>query len=255
MLARSAPLLALGAVAAQLLSPVPAEAPEIACTVPQDLFQLDVDLPNVGKKLRHGQPLKIVALGSSSTAGAGVEPYPSFLEKELKKLGYQVTVINSGVGGQEIADMYDRLQRDVIDHKPDLVIIQLGTNAVINEVSAELETWLGLAIKDLRAIGVEVVVMDPQYAPKYNEKPGAQAMVGLIAGVAKEENVGVIRRNQIMQYLHEAGMPFDISIMKDGLHTTRLMNACVGKFSAWEITTAALRPMSGFKTLLSLAKP
>ena len=80
-------------------------------------------------------PLKIVAIGSSSTAGAGVSSsgatYPSRLEAELKERlpGLPVTVLNKGIGGEEAAQMVARFDADVIEESPDLAVAgrqQLG---------------------------------------------------------------------------------------------------------------------------------
>ena len=38
------------------------------------------------------------------------------------------TIINKGIAGNKIADLYDRLQRDCIDLKPDIVSILIGIN-------------------------------------------------------------------------------------------------------------------------------
>ncbi len=76
---------------------------------------------------------KIVAIGSSTTAGHGnIKPYPerllSFLQDEYLKA--KITMANKGIGGQEAPIEFQRFDTDVIAEKPDLVIWQVGTNAV-----------------------------------------------------------------------------------------------------------------------------
>src|SRR4051794_38239089 len=57
------------------------------CTAPSELTRLDYPLKRVSQKVSAGQPIKIVAIGSSSTAGAGASSpamsYPSRLQVEL----------------------------------------------------------------------------------------------------------------------------------------------------------------------------
>ena len=76
---------------------------------------------------------KIVAIGSSSTAGhGGIQPYPerllSFLQAQYPKA--EIAMVNRGIGGQEAPLEFQRFDTDVIAEKPDLVIWQVGTNSV-----------------------------------------------------------------------------------------------------------------------------
>ena len=70
-------------------------------------------------KLKNDQPITIVAIGSSSTAGAGASSeastYPSRLAIELTErfFGHPITVLNR-VGGEEVRDMFKRFDTDVI---------------------------------------------------------------------------------------------------------------------------------------------
>ncbi len=89
--------------------------------------------------MRAGEPIKIVALGSSSTYGAGASTsaaaYPSRLAEELAQRfpGHEITVLNRGVNGEEITDMLARLDTAVIAEQPDLVLWQVGTNSVLRD--------------------------------------------------------------------------------------------------------------------------
>ncbi len=110
----------------------------LVCAAPADLVQFNQILPRVAERIARGGPVTIVAIGSSSTAGFGASSltasYPSRLEAALKaKLPrIQITVLNRGVNGEEIGDMLARLDRSVIAERPDLVLWQVGTNAVLN---------------------------------------------------------------------------------------------------------------------------
>src|ERR1700692_180919 len=89
-------------------------------------------LTHFAQSLTRGQA-KIVAIGSSTTAGEGnIKAYPerllSLLQTEYPNAG--ITMVNKGVGGQEAPVELQRFDTDVIAEKPDLVIWQVGTNAV-----------------------------------------------------------------------------------------------------------------------------
>jgi acyl-CoA thioesterase I len=102
----------------------------VTCSAPADLARLDRALDRTTRRLAAGLPITIVAIGSSSTAGAGASSpdhsYPSRLAVELQQLfpGHPITVINRGVNGEEASDMLTRLDQTVLSEKPDLVLWQ-----------------------------------------------------------------------------------------------------------------------------------
>src|SRR6266702_433925 len=115
----------------------PAQSASQSCSVASDLARLDLPLSHVAQRLADGESVKIIAIGSSSTAGAGASSrafsYPSRLEVELRTRfpRASITVINRGVGGEEAPQMLARFARSVIAEKPDLVLWQVGSNAVL----------------------------------------------------------------------------------------------------------------------------
>src|SRR6478736_4044067 len=108
----------------------------VPCLPPKGGYQKMGSLPHVASKLIAGQPVTIIAFGSSSTQGFGSTSqeftYPNRLAAQLKRQypTADITVINRGKGGEDAPEMMRRLQTEVIDQKPDLVIWQVGTNAV-----------------------------------------------------------------------------------------------------------------------------
>ena len=117
----------------------PDAVPPATCSAPTEFTHLDRPLIRTARRLAGGEPLTIVAIGSSSTAGAGASApdasYPSRLAVELKQHFplQDITVLNRGVNGEEVADMLRRFDTAVIAAKPDLVIWQLGTNSVLRD--------------------------------------------------------------------------------------------------------------------------
>jgi acyl-CoA thioesterase-1 len=72
----------------------------------------------------------ILAIGDSMTAGYGVPAefsYPSQLEQELQRRGYNYRVVNQGVTGSTTTQALSRLNR-ALAIQPEIVIIQLGGN-------------------------------------------------------------------------------------------------------------------------------
>jgi acyl-CoA thioesterase-1 len=81
-------------------------------------------LPNLTESLKKQRKIRIVAIGSSSTAGeADVLPYPSRLEMLLRDRVHDrmIDVLNRGIGGQEAPSELLRFETDVVVEAPALV--------------------------------------------------------------------------------------------------------------------------------------
>jgi acyl-CoA thioesterase-1 len=89
---------------------------------------------------RAAEPLKIVALGDSLTAGYGLPgdaAFPARLQKALKAKGYDVTIVNAGVSGDTTTAGLDRLAWSAPDGT-DGVILELGANDALRGVDPKV---------------------------------------------------------------------------------------------------------------------
>src|SRR5262245_16985798 len=130
--------MACGVARAQdLAQPSEAAAPA-PCNVEADIARFDLPLSRLAYRLAAGMPVKIVAIGSSSTSGFGASSpaatYPSRLEAELRQHfpGHAITVVNRGVNNEELPNMLARFDTAVVAERPHLVIWQFGSNALIH---------------------------------------------------------------------------------------------------------------------------
>jgi lysophospholipase L1-like esterase len=220
-----------------------------ACTAPPDTARLAQPLTRTAARLARHEPLTIVAIGSSSTFGAGATSpaasYPSRLAIELKNLFPKetITVINRGVNGEEVTDMLKRFADGVIKEKPDLVLWQVGTNSVLRDKPLGPHSPLLLeGIKRLKAAGADVVLIDPQYVPRVIAKADAEGMVRLIATTAKTADVDLIQRFAMMRWWHDQEhMDFSEFASPDNLHMNDWGYACLAKQISASIFEAATR--------------
>jgi acyl-CoA thioesterase-1 len=225
---------------------------QAACSAPAALTYLDHPLVRTARRLASGEPLTIVAIGSSSTAGAGASSpdasYPSRLAAELKQRfpAQSITVLNRGVNGEETDNMMARFSTDVIAAHPQLVLWQVGTNSVLRDRPlATHEMQLHQGIDELKATGADVVLMDLQYSPKVIAKPETPGMVEQIALMAKEENVDLFQRFAVMRnWFDVQHLGFDTFVSPDGLHMNDWGYACVAKLLAGGLAEAATRPVA-----------
>jgi acyl-CoA thioesterase I len=217
------------------LADAAADAASPNCATPPALSAIDTELDRTGSRLQDGKPLTIVAIGSSSTEGIGATApamsYPSRLKQELKDRfpAAEISVINHGVGGQDVPEELIRLERDVIAEHPDLVIWQVGTNAVLrrDDLAAD-EQLIQRGVGLVKAHGSDLVLMDLQYAPRVLARPAWAEMERLIAEVASQAHVGLFRRFEIMQeWDHTQQLAPASMIGPDGLHMTDASYACL----------------------------
>jgi len=240
------------ALAAAVAGPSAASAQtKPICRTHANLVRLAKPLARLSRKLESREAITIVAIGSSSTAGAGASSraanYPSRLQAELRRRfpDQPITVINRGIGGQVIDDMLKRFDRAVLAAKPDLVIWQLGTNSVLRNLPiAGQAAAIRAGLAKIRATGADVVLIDPQYAPRVIAKDAVEPMLMLIATTAKQEDVDLFHRFAVMKRWHEKeDLTFDMFVSRDGVHMNDWSYACMAKELASTIAEAATRPV------------
>jgi len=246
----SVPAWSQGAANVAAVPEATAAPPGPKCSVAPELARFDVPFARVAFQLATGKPVRIVAIGSSSTWGAGASSransYPSRLQVELNRHfpNHPITVVNHGVNGEEAGDMLARFNADVIDERPHLVLWQVGTNAMLRDRPlARRSEVLHEGLTRLKALRMDVALIDPQYAPKVLAKANAESTVRQIAETGKDESVGVFPRYATMKRWYEVDrIPFETSIAPDGLHLNDWSYACVAKSIGFAIADAASRP-------------
>jgi lysophospholipase L1-like esterase len=190
-----------------------------------------------------------MALGSSSTAGAGASTpahsYPARLEIELRALmpKADVVVLNRGVNGDESAQMLARFEQTADADKPDLILWQVGSNALLRDHPLEpAGKLISQGVARMKQLGADVVLIDPQFAPKVLAKVDVDDMVELIDTAAKHANVNAFHRFATMRYWRQtANIPFNLMLSEDELHMNDWSYGCLAKLLAGAIVDASNR--------------
>jgi len=85
------------------------------------------------------KPKKVIFFGDSITQ-MGVNPggYITKIDSICRKQGMadQFEFIGKGIGGNKVYDLYLRLEKDVMAHNPDIVVIYIGVNDVWHKSGA-----------------------------------------------------------------------------------------------------------------------
>jgi lysophospholipase L1-like esterase len=163
---------------------------------------------------------RIILLGDSITqGGGGAKGYVTLIKKAMaekhKDLG--IEVINAGVSGNKVPDLIRRLQKDVIDKKPTLVVIYIGINDVWHGEKDpkkgtsrdKFEEGLKEIIIKLQAADARVILCTPSViGEKTDGKNSLDAKLEQYSdttrGLSKEYNVTLIDlRKAFVEYLKE----------------------------------------------------
>ena len=119
--------------------------------------------------LRREGPVTVVAFGDSVTHGAlaeGEMDYDTVYWNRFRLMIQErypympVNVINAGIGGDAAPYALDRMESQVLCHRPDLVIVCFG----LNDVNLPKEDYLAALreiFRRLREAGVEAVFLTP----------------------------------------------------------------------------------------------
>ncbi|MBY0297207.1 MAG: SGNH/GDSL hydrolase family protein [Methylobacterium sp.] len=164
-------------------------------------------LPATGAHLADRHPVRVLAIGSSSTEGIGASSparaYPHQLEEDLTQAWREapVAVVNAGIGGETADQTLLRLEAALAQPvKPSLVIWQVGTNdAVRGGDEGRFRALLERGIALVRAAGSDLILVDQQFYPAIPDRVRYERFVGLVAATAAENEVPVFSRYALMK--------------------------------------------------------
>ncbi|WP_042442197.1 arylesterase [Azospirillum sp. B510] len=137
------------------------------------------------------QPVKLLALGDSLTAGYGLPEPQGFtrqLEKALAAKGYGVTVINAGVSGDTTAGGRARLDWALAD-RPDAAIVELGANDMLRGLDpGQARANLDAILKSLTERKIPTLLAGMYASPSLG-KPYTDSFNAIYPDLAKSHNL------------------------------------------------------------------
>ncbi|RDI62375.1 arylesterase [Microvirga subterranea] len=166
--------------------------------------------------LAQGQPIRLVALGDSLTAGYGLPQeaaFPVVLERALKAKGYNVEVANAGVSGDTASAGLDRLDWSVPDGT-DGVIVELGANDMLRGVDPSVpRKAIDGIVERLKARGIPVMLAG-MLASRNLGADYAQKFDSLYPDIAKKHDL-------VLYPFFLDGVAGERSLnLQDGIHPT-----------------------------------
>jgi acyl-CoA thioesterase-1 len=137
----------------------------------------------------------VLIVGDSISAAFGLDTrlgWVSLLDQRLQKEGIADKVVNASISGDTSAGGQARLPALLAEHKPQLVILELGGNdGLRGQQPANLQQNLASMIDASRAAGAKVLLLGmripPNYGPRYTE-----AFAAVYGNLAQEKKVPLV---------------------------------------------------------------
>jgi len=138
---------------------------------------------------------KILVVGDSLSAEYGLargSGWVALLDQRLTREHHGTTVVNASISGDTTSGGLARLPALLREHKPDLVVLELGANDALrglplDATRANLVEMTRLA----KAARAKVVILGMQLPPNYGRAYGDR-FAGLFADVAKSEGTSLV---------------------------------------------------------------
>ena len=138
----------------------------------------------------------LLVLGDSISAAFGLDTrqgWVSLLEQRLAAEGFDYQVVNASVSGDTSAGGLARLPTLLAEHRPDLLIVELGGNdGLRGQPPAQLQQNLAGIIQSARASGTRVLLLGMQLPPNYGARYNAlfSQVYADVAGAAQVPLLG-----------------------------------------------------------------
>lgn len=137
----------------------------------------------------------VLIVGDSISAAFGLDTrqgWVALLEKRLKDQGFTDKVINASVSGDTSAGGQARLPALLAEHKPEVVILELGGNdGLRGQPPQQLQQNLASMIDSSQAEGAKVLLLGMQLPPNYGVRY-TQAFSQVYSQLASQKKVALV---------------------------------------------------------------
>lgn len=137
----------------------------------------------------------VLIVGDSISAAFGLDTrvgWVSKLEQRLRDEGFSDKVVNASISGDTSAGGQARLPALLAEHKPELVILELGGNdGLRGQQPAQLQQNLTAMVELSKQAGAKVLLLGMKIPPNYGERY-TTAFAAVYPKVAQETNVSLV---------------------------------------------------------------
>jgi acyl-CoA thioesterase-1 len=137
----------------------------------------------------------VLVVGDSISAGLGLETsqgWVNLMQKRLEEGGFAQKVVNASISGDTSAGGLARLPALLAEHKPALVIIELGGNdGLRGQAPAQLQQNLASMVEQSQQAGAKVLLLGMRLPPNYGERYN-KAFAAAFSNLAAEKQVPLV---------------------------------------------------------------
>ncbi|TRX74938.1 arylesterase [Pseudomonas mangiferae] len=137
----------------------------------------------------------VLVVGDSISAALGLDTsqgWVSLLDRRLQKEGKPQTVVNASISGDTSAGGLSRLPTLLTQHRPDLVIVELGGNdGLRGQPPAQLQRNLAAMIEASQASGAKVLLLGMRLPPNYGARY-VREFAQVYQDLAEEKKVALV---------------------------------------------------------------
>jgi acyl-CoA thioesterase-1 len=117
----------------------------------------------------------LLVFGDSLSAAYGLQTeqgWAALLQNRLRSEGYGYIVVNASVSGETTAGGRSRLPRALEQHRPELVVLELGANdglrgLPLKDARTNLEAMISASQQTGAKVLLVGILIPPNYGPKY----------------------------------------------------------------------------------------
>ena len=190
---------------------------------------------------------KIVFFGDSITqAGVDKGGYIDVLQNMITEKGAadKFELNGAGISGNKIYDLYLRIEKDVLDKKPDIVVIWVGVNDVWHKSSSGTGTdfdkfgrFYDAVVKKIQQGGAKGIVVTPAAIGEKNDFSNSQdgdlnGYSSWLRKYVKDNGLGLVDLRTIFHEYSLAHNPENLSkgiLTSDGVHLNPKGNTLVAE--------------------------
>ena len=229
-------------------------------------------MPSLMTKLESGKPVRIVCFGDSVTGlyyhTGGRRTYTDMLGLALRKAipSANISMHNAGISGNTAMAGLKRIDRDVLDKKPDLVTVMFGLNDMTRQSLDQFRANLEKIVVSCQAIGAQVLLCTPNAVTDTPNRPTAKLIqyCAVIRDIAKATNVPLCDSYAAFDELRTADQPQWRLTMSDPIHPNMGGHRFIAEQIAKSITGNSVSligtpppadPLRHIRQLLIVGKP
>ena len=164
----------------------------------------------------------LLVVGDSISAAFGLDSrqgWVAMLQERLREEGFEHSVVNASISGDTSAGGAARLSALLAEHKPELVIIELGGNdGLRGQPPAQLQQNLASMIDASQSAGADVLLLGMRLPPNYGARY-TTAFAQVFADLAEQKQVPLV------PFFLEGVGGVPGMMQADGIHPTQAAQA------------------------------